>query len=268
MIQPDIIQRTGIDAQLYRTDKEVGPVGMPMNEVYTNATRPTYFMNNISGANGKPNFSRMNEYAYLVGNKIKTFGLKEGEMVRLLDMSSVKTYDWLMERLTAEEKKSFVISFPIKNGAVARFSSGNTKKDDDVALAAICRILTKEQVADGYTSATQYDKSGERSFHSEVGLCPFAFPKYQVIAFKRAKVAEKEERKKRPRTNNTLVSPGRTFRRLNLTGSPSEQRLKHPSRNNTVNNTRTDVVAALNFSGAGHRRTRRGRRRGRKTLRW
>lgn len=165
---PVIIERTGEEGTVYRING-LNPVRPQTSmELIYDMPRPVYFLNTLVGQN-----VHIREYISKSGRYIKTFRLKPDQVLRLIDMSQPATRIWVASMMSAVEVESLDHSFPLRGDTVARVSGEEEEAHDLIVMIAICEILARHPVADGYYSAAQ--PSG---FHAEIGLCPSAFPKF------------------------------------------------------------------------------------------
>jgi hypothetical protein len=162
---------------LYRANERWTSPGRSMRNLYS-LDKPTFFLNNSkylaqyiadykSGRLGSSDNSDIYP---------KRFDLKEGSVLRLLDMKDVGTVRWVLSHATPAEAPALRRSFEVMpNNSIKRLSTSLIKNDDDTSLAAICRIIKTTGIdADGYYTAAQLDDKGSVKFHPEVGLCPAA----------------------------------------------------------------------------------------------
>ena len=175
--EPVIIERVGDAATLYRAN-DLNPVAerTGMDTIY-DRPRPVYFVNQLNA-----NYRQLREYLAKSGPYVKTFRLKAGEVLRLIDMSKAASWAWVASMMTDEELDSLNVSFPLKGDSVKRVSGDDEEEDDLNVVKAICDILKRHPVADGYYSEEQ-PRSAEQpdGFHAEVGLCPAAFTKFTHV---------------------------------------------------------------------------------------
>jgi hypothetical protein len=157
------------DRLLYRHNDKAVAAGQGMANIYTNATKPTYFVVNPA---------KLGSYQKRPGTS-KSF--RSAGVYRLLDMSDTATVDWIRARAMPNELAALDIAFPRNlDGSYRRRSDGATKDQDDASMAAICRIIADEGIeAHGsHTNAQNSEEHGE--FHEEVMLCPASFPHFRV----------------------------------------------------------------------------------------
>lgn len=223
---PVIIERTGEEGTIYRING-LNPVRSQTSmELVYDMPRPVYFLNTLVGQN-----VHIREYITKSGPYIKTFRLKPGQVLRLIDMSQLATRTWVASMMSAVEVESLDHSFPLGDGIVRRVSGEEQEAHDLIVMIAICEILARHPVADGYYSAPQ-----PGGFHAEIGLCPSAFPKFVHVNTTVGKVEgpPRLAGHKRPGTrrnnrrnnlaaaaNNNLASPPRPMRmRLAMNNTP------------------------------------------------
>lgn len=92
----------------------------------------------------------------------------------LLNMTHEQTYLNVLELLAEENKKNAIrTAFKQTSEGIKRFSTQESQMKNDLALQSICELGF-----DGYYTAAQVEPY---QFHSEIGLCSFAFPKLQLV---------------------------------------------------------------------------------------
>lgn len=254
---PVIIERTGEEATIYRTN-DLNPASpeISMELIYT-LPRPVYFLNEVNAE-----YSQMREYFAKSGRYAKTFRIKSGQVLRLIDMSQLATRAWVASMMTEREIRSLNVSFPLGNGIVRRVSGGNEEQDDLIVMTAICDILAHHPVANGYYSAPQ-----PGGFHAEIGLCPSAFNKFKYMHTFVGKVSgpPRVAGHKRPSTrksyvraiNNLATAPAENNSGAGLASPPRRMRLKLNS-GSLFGSNNNSPIGKLAFGGR-RRRTRRSR---------
>jgi len=206
MAEPKIIE---FGQPLYRANERWTAPSRSMRNLYS-LDKPTFFLNNSkylaqyiadykSGHLGSAN----NGDIYP-----KRFNMKEGSTLRLLDMKDVDTVRYVLSHATPAEEGALRRSFEVMpNNSIKRLSTSLIKNDDDVSLAAICRIIKTTGIdADGYYTAAHLDDEGSVKFHPEVGLCPASFEKL-VLTGLEGKMERREERLGRKRSRPAALSP-------------------------------------------------------------
>jgi len=214
---PAIIEISG---SIYRANERSARTGMTMRNVYS-LNKPTFFLNNSrylaqyvndykKGRLGSRNSNNTSIYP-------KRFAIDS--VLRLLDMKNADTVNWILEHATPSESISLRRSFEVDPvGSVKRLSTSLIKNDDDVSLAAICRIIKSTGIdADGYYTGAQLKDNDTVAFHPEVGLCPEAFTKLAFDGLE-GRIVEKELLGKRRRPISPM-GPKLSMRNL---GSPME----------------------------------------------
>jgi hypothetical protein len=270
---PAIIEISG---SIYRANERSARTGMTMRNVYS-LNKPTFFLNNSrylaqyvndykKGRLGSRNSNNTSIYP-------KRFAIDS--VLRLLDMKNADTVNWILEHATPSESISLRRSFEVEPvGSVKRLSTSLIKNDDDVSLAAICRIIKSTGIdADGYYTGAQLKDNGTVAFHPEVGLCPEAFTKLAFDGLE-GRIVEKEllgkRRRPTPRpqpnvTNSAMRGPKLSMENL---GSARRSLFGYASDNASDNNERMKPpnikrlrTGRLQFNnlGGSKRKTRRRR---------
>lgn len=263
--EPVIIERVGDAATIYRTNG-LNPVheSTSMETVY-DQPRPVYFLNDMN-----EHSVHMREYIRKSGPYIKTFRLKPGQVLRLVDMSQPASRAWVASMMSAIELESLNRSFPLRDGIVGRVSGEEEEAHDLIVMTAICEILKRHPVADGYYSAPQpVSPMMPNGFHAEIGLCPTAFSKFIHVNTKVGKVegpprvaGQKRSGTRRNNRQNTIIAyPSNNNSGLASPPRPFRQRLgfeDSPIRRPLFESENTPVRKSL-FNG-GRKCTRRTKR--------
>lgn len=205
MAEPKIIEFGG---PLYRANERWTAPGRSMRNLYS-LNKPTFFLNDSSYLGQYIADYKSGHLGSLNNSDIypKRFNIKEGFVLLLLDMKDVNTVKWVLSHAMPAEEGALRRSFKMmSNNSIQRLSNSLVKNDDDVSLAAICRIIKTTGIdADGYYTAAQLNNEGDVQFHPEVGLCPDAFHKL-ILTGLEGKMERRQERLGRKRSRAVAAS--------------------------------------------------------------
>lgn len=143
-------------------------------------------------------------------------------LIDILDLNTRKALeDMFLKENNKNVVKSINIAFPIKNNKVLRVSEEHTAEDDNTVLKAICNL----GIFDGYYMKRLMNNN-RYIFHSEVGLCPKAYNKLELMSVDKNMYQP-------PRINRATKK-----RRFNINTKNNTNTI----RNNTIRNTKNAPV--------------------------
>jgi len=209
------------EGNLYRADAKTTQALTKASNNYKNAPMKYFTLNK----------REVNTYTRYGKPFVKTW--QTTDKLNLVDILDLKTRKALED--VPNIKKSINIAFPIKNNKVMRISEEDTQDHDDVVLKIICGLGY-----DGYYMETLTEPGYK--FHSEVGLCPRAFDKLELVEVERKAPPETKKKGTKSFSNRKHNNVTNRFNRFTRSNSRVNTRKNKTSRalfsmSNNNNNT-------------------------------